>query len=224
MEELNLIELLRYYLKKLPIILFVVVLTLIGGYMYIKNFQTPLYHGSTTIILVQKQGDSFNSSLTQNELTVNEKLVSTYSEIIKSRKVLEQVLKNLDLDITTSQLAKQISVNSIKDTSIIKITVTNEDNVLAVKIANKLALVFKEVVSEYYDLENISVIDEAIVESEPYNINTTKQLVIYTLVTFVLSCAVIFVIYYFDNKVKTKKEIETKLNLPVLAEVPIFKK
>lgn len=223
MEELNLIELLRYYLKRLPIILAILLLVTLTTFVYVKNFKVPLYHGTTTIILVQKQSDEIISNTMQSELTINEKLVSTYTQIIKSRRVLEQVINNLNLDIKTSELSEKITVSSVKETSIIKIMVSDRNNNLAVSIANNLASVFKNEISKIYNLENISVIDEAIVENTPYNINTAKQLIVSFGVTLVLTCAVIFVIYYFDNKVKNKKEIETKLNLPVLGEIPIVK-
>lgn len=224
MEELNLSELLRYYLKKLPIIILATMLTLLLGYFYIEEMQVPMYHGTTTIILVQKNEGENNSYVTQNELTVNEKLVSTYSQIIKSRRVLDQVIDSLELNTKTSSLAENITVTAVSETPIIKVSVSNEDKEEAVEIANKIAEVFKEEVSKIYNLENISVIDEAIVEDRPYNINVPKQMIIYGLVGIVLSCGVIFIMYYFDNTIKNKKEIETKLNLPVLGEIPVAKK
>lgn len=223
MEELDLQELLRYYLRKLPIILGIMVFVLIGGYIYINSFQVPMYHGTTTLILIQKQDEEVND-ITQNELNISEKLVSTYTEIIKSRRVLSPVIKNLKLDMSTDELKKKINVSSVNDTSIIRITVSDESNFLAVSIANSLASVFKEEISKIYNLENISVIDEAIPEDNPYNINVTKQLVMYALISVVISCAVIFVIYYFDNNIKGKKEVETKLNLPVLGEIPMVRR
>jgi len=222
-EELDLQELLRYYLRKLPIILGIMVFVLIGGYIYINSFQVPMYHGTTTLILIQKQDEEVND-ITQNELNISEKLVSTYTEIIKSRRVLSPVIKNLKLDMSTDELKKKINVSSVNDTSIIRITVSDESNFLAVSIANSLASVFKEEISKIYNLENISIIDEAIPEDNPYNINVTKQLVMYALISVVISCAVIFVIYYFDNNIKGKKEVETKLNLPVLGEIPMVRR
>jgi len=100
-EELDLQELLRYYLRKLPIILGIMVFVLIGGYIYINSFQVPMYHGTTTLILIQKQDEEVND-ITQNELNISEKLVSTYTEIIKSRRVLSPVIKNLKLDMSTN--------------------------------------------------------------------------------------------------------------------------
>ena len=220
MEELNLIELFRYYLKRLPIIILTIILAILVGYLYIEYYQVPKYHASTTIILVHKNEDNSNSTITQNELTINEKLVKTYSEIIKSRSVLEQVINDLELKMTTDELEDEIEVKSISDTAILKVTVSNKNNELAVIIANKLAEVFKNEITKIYNLENISIIDEAIKEEEPYNINVVKQLIIYSLIGGLFSCGIIFIVYYFDNTIKSKKEIELKLNLPVLGEVP----
>ena len=222
MEELDLVELLRYYLKRLPFIILVVIFAVLLGYVYTTFFQVPLYHGKTTIILVQKQDNEGVGSITQSDLTVHEKLVSTYSEIMKYRRVLSQVISDLRLDITTGELANKIAVTSVNETSIIRIVVSDEDNRVAANIANSLAEVFMNEISKIYNLENITIIDEAIKEANPYNINAIKQMIIYGLIAFVLSCAIIFIIYYFDNTIKTKKEIETKLNLPVLGEIPLI--
>ena len=224
MEEINIIELLNYYVKKLPIIIIITLLTLIGGAFYIARIQVPLYHGTTTIILVQKTEDNQSANATQNELNLNEKLVTTYSQIIKSRRVLEQVINSLELNIVTEKLADKITVTSVSETPIIKVTVSDEDAENAVEIANELASVFKSEITKIYNLENISIIDKAIIEEKPYNINVAKQMIIYGLVGFIVSCGIIFVVYYFDNTIKNKKEIESKLNIPVLSEIPVANK
>lgn len=224
MEEINLTELLKYYLKKLPMIALVTFMVLLVGYIYIKQIQVPMYHGTTTIILVQKSNENQSANMTQSELSLNEKLVSTYSQIIKSRRVLDQVITSLNLDTSAEELAKKINVTSVSETSIIKVTVSDKDNSLAVAIANELASVFKNEITKIYNLENISVIDEAIIETEPYNINIAKQMLIYGLTGMIVSCGIIFIIYYFDNTIKSKKEIESKLNLAVLGEIPVATK
>ena len=224
MEEINLKDLFNYYLKKLPIIIVVTIVTLLIGFIYAAYIQVPLYHGTTTIILVQKQNDKDTSYAYQNELNINEKLVTTYSQIIKSRRVLEQVINNLKLKTTSKELADDINVTAVTDTSIIKVSVSNKDNKKAVLIANEVANVFKKEVSNIYNLENVSIVDNAILESNPYNISLLKELLIAGTIGIVMSCGVLFVIYYFDNTIKSKTEIEDIIGLPVLAEVPTAKK
>lgn len=224
MEEVNLTELLSYYLKKLPIIVIMTLLMVLAGYFYTKEVQVPLYHGTTTIILVQQTNDKQSANMTQSELNVNEKLVSTYSQIIKSRRVLDQIIKTLKLNTTANKLANKITVTSVSETSIIKVTVSDENNKLAASIANELAYVFKNEITKIYNLENISIIDSAIVEDTPYNIHLVKQLVLFGGAGFALCCAIYFIIFYFDNTIKNKKEIESKLGLAVLSEIPIATK
>ena len=224
MEELNLMDLLKYYLKKSFIIILMTILVALMGYYYVEEIQVPMYHGTTTIILIQKNNGATTAYETQNELTISEKLVSTYSELIKSRRILSQVIQNLKLDLTESELAKNITVISASDTSIIKITVSDANKKKAVEIANQIAKVFKAAIIKIYDLENVTIIDEAIVEDIPYNVNLVKQMLIFTCLGLVLSCGIVFVMYYFDGTVKNKKEVEEKLKLPVLGEVPVAKK
>lgn len=224
MEELNLMDLLKYYLKKSYVIILMTILVTLIGYYYVEEVQVPMYHGTTTIILVQKNNRTATAYETQNELTINEKLVSTYSELIKSRRILSQVITNLNLKMKVEELAENISVTSASDTSIIKITVSDKNNKKASLIANQIADVFKQEIIKIYDLENVTIIDQAIVEENPYNINLIKQMLIFVVLGLVLSCGLVFIMYYFDGTVKSKKEVEDKLNLPVLGEVPVAKK
>ena len=246
MEEINLKDLFNYYVKRIPIIIIVTTIALIIGLIYSTKIQVPMYHGTTTIILVQKQSDKDTSYAYQNELNINEKLVATYSQIIKSRRVLEQVINDLKLDydyeylnknvsaeavedteileITPKELAEDINVTAVTDTSIIKVSVSNKDNKKAVMIANGVADVFKKEISDIYNLENVSIVDNAVIEEKPYNVSILKELLIAGLAGIVLSCGVLFVIYYFDNTIKTKTDIEELIGLPVLAEVPTAKK
>ena len=62
------------------------VLVLLAGASYTFNLKEPMYKSNTTIVLTAEKNNS--GAITQNELTLNKSLVSTYSEIIKSKKEL----------------------------------------------------------------------------------------------------------------------------------------
>lgn len=217
MEEINIKDLFKFYLNKSLIIIFITLLFTIFGYYYNEYIQIPMYNGTTTIILVQNNNKT-NYDLTQG-VTLNEKLLSTYTEIIKSRSVLEPVIEKLNLNTTLEDLKEQISVTELS-TSIIEITVSDKDNEKAATIANNIAEKFKEEISIIYKLENVSVLDEAIPEEEPHNVHKTKQLIIFMAIGIIISSTIIFIAYYFDNTIKDKKDIEQYLNIPVLGEIP----
>lgn len=216
MEEINLKELFDYFIDKIKyIIIATLVCCLIGG-IYTKFLTIPMYKSSTTVILGSNQE---GTGITQSDISINNNLVSTYAEIIKSRRVLEQVQKELNESYTYKELASEISVSSINNTQIIKITVEDNNALNAKIIANLVAKVFTVEVPELYNLDNVHILDVAIEEDEPYNINVAKSSIIGGLLGLVLSSGIFFVIYYFDRTAKSVEQVEEVLQMPILGSV-----
>lgn len=216
MEEINLKELFDYFIDKIKyIIIATLVCCLIGG-IYTKFLTVPMYKSSTTVILGSNQE---GTGITQSDISINNNLVSTYAEIIKSRRVLEQVQKELNESYTYKELASEISVSSINNTQIIKITVADNNALNAKIIANLVAKVFTVEVPELYNLDNVHILDVAIEEDEPYNINVAKSSIIGGVLGLVLSSGIFFVIYYFDRTAKSVEQVEEVLQMPILGSV-----
>lgn len=221
MEELNLQDLFNYFVKKIPIIAFITIVVFLLGLYYLLIFKQPLYKGEHTLILVQ---DNSNSQLTQTDLNLNQKLVPTYSKILKSKKVINETISRLDLDMTYEELANKISITSESDNDVIKIVVSDRNAEEAATIANSVATVFKNEITYIYNLQNITTLDRAEVEDEPYNIHTIRDSIIFFVVGFILAIAIVFVIYYFDTSIKSSEELEEKLKITVLGSVPMYKR
>lgn len=218
MEEINIKEILKRFFSKLPILLFVAAITFTSLEMYLYFTKEPLYKSETTILLVNE-----DSTLNQTEIALNQKLVSTYTQIIKSRRVLEQVLDRLELNYDYPDLSKKISVQSISNTEIIKISVSDKNNYMAMAIANSVADIFKEEIVRIYNIKNISIIDKAITQDNPYNISIVKDSIIYAFIGLFMGIIVVSLILFFDTSIKSTTDIENKLNLPVLGTVPKIK-
>lgn len=217
MEEIDLKEMFDYFKSKIMWIIISLVIIVGAGNVYTILTRVPMYRSSTSIVLVN---DSSKSSYNSTELQLNKNLVSTYAEIIKSRKVLKQVISNLDLKCTSAELSSNITVEAVENTEIIKISVGNDDSDRAAQIADEIASVFSSEIKKIYKLNNISVVDKAEKNINPYNINYLKDNVIYIAVALILSCGFIFIMFYFDTTIKTSEEIEKKLGLTVLGVVP----
>ena len=221
MEEIDLTELFSYFLKRAYIIIIAALLCLVVGLTYTIFLKEPLYKSDVNIILVSKNSQS--SSL-QSDLAANQKLVATYRELVTSRSVLNEVIEDLDLTYTITELQKMITVQNVNETEIIKITVSSSKPKEAKEIANVIAVKFQDEVKDVYNLENVSIIDKAVIAKEPYNINVVKESIIYIALGIVLSCGVIFVIYYFDNTIKSIDQVEKRLGIPVIGTVPMVGK
>ena len=217
MEEINIGELLGFIKSKLMMIFTIVIFFVLAGTIYSTLVKKPMYESNTTIILVNKSGQQYS----QTDATLNRNLISTYSEIVKSRKVLSAVIENLNLNTSTGALAGHITVSSVTNTDIIKISVTDLSATNAASIANEIAKVFGEEIKEMYHLENITTIDQAEANKTPYNIHLVKDDMLYLAVGLVVAFAIVICLYYFDTTIKSEDDIVNKLDLTVLGSVPV---
>lgn len=222
MEEIDLKELFVFFKGKIGFIISITAAVCILGSIYGFLIQKPMYQSYTTVILGSSTTTS--SGITQNDVTLNKNLVSTYAEIVKSKRVLNQVIDELELDIDYETLAKEISVSSVNETEIIKITVSDKDAVRAKNVANVTASSFAKEVIDLYKMNNVNILDEATTAISPYNINVIKQLVIYILVGVILGAGIAFVIFYFDRTIKSVAQVEQRIKLPILGSVQMYGK
>ncbi len=224
MEELDLKELCKMFWNKKIRIILIIALFIAMGVGYSKYFVTPVYSSSTTLILASTNSNSTisNSSITTTDLSINSKLVSTYSELVKSKSVLRQVIYNLGIDIEEETLRKNVKVTAEKNTEIIRITVTNENKVYATKIANEIAKVFMEKVKSIYNIDNVQVVDKAENSDSPSNINLKRDILIFAVIGFVISVFYVLIDNMTDTTIKTAEEIENVYHVPVLASIPVY--
>ncbi len=216
MEEINLKEVYSYFKSKILWILIAIVVIIVIGNVYTIITREPMYRSNTTIVLVGESKEGYSQSDSQ----LNQNLIGTYSEIIKSRKVLSQVIENLKLKMSVEELSNNITTTSVEDTEIIQITVANANAKDAQKITDEVAKVFSEEIQDIYNLENVATIDKAELSKTPYNVNYVKDNIIYLIAGIVLSFGVVFIMYYFDTSIKSSEIVEEKLGLTVIGVVP----
>lgn len=222
MEELDLKELFQIFWNKKIQIILVILIFMVIGIIYTLGFVTPKYSSSTTLVLASGNNNKQTNTITTTDITLNSKLVSTYSELIKSKNVLRQVKSNLNINLDEEVLRNSIQVTSVKDTELIKITVTNEDATVSAKVANEIAKVFTGKVKEFYNIENIQVVDTAEIETHPSNINHTKDVAIFSLVGLVIAVMYVLIANMLDTTIKTAEEVEKLFKVPVLVNIPLY--
>ena len=223
MEELDLKELFNIFWSKKVYIILIVLIFIAIGVIYTVGFTTPKYTSSTTLLLAgSENSEETTNSITTTDVTLNSKLVSTYSVLVRSKDVLSQVISNLGIDVSWENLRNNVSVSTVEDTEVIEISVSNENAQYSANIANEIAKVFSEKVSEIYNINNVHVVDEAEVESTPSNINHKRDIVIFAFIGLVVSIIYVLIANMLDTTVKTAEDIEKDFKLPVLASIPVY--
>ena len=179
----------------------------------------PVYEAKSTLIVNTEKNEE-TQMITGDQFNVTQKLAVTYGEIIKSRAVLEDVIKNLKLDNEYEDLVKNVTVSPVKDTQIISISVQDTNKQKARDIANEIPKVFTKEAKRITKANDIQVIDKAILPQSPIKPNKMMNITIAAALGAMIGLFVVFLIEYLDNKLKTPQDIEKHLGLSVLGVVP----
>lgn len=226
MEELDLKELFSMFWNKKAEILFITLVIMVIGVAYSYFLVTPVYTAKTDLVLVQSSSSvsqTGDSTITTADITMNSKLVSTYSEIIKKNTVLGQVASNLNIsDEKIENLKNNISVKSVSDTEIIEIIVKDVDPNFATEVANEIAKVFSEKIIEIFNISNIYLLDRAEAPTQPSNVNHVKDIAIFVFIGLVISSMYVLIGNILDNTIKTEQDIEKLTGLVVLTAIPNY--
>ncbi len=115
---------------------------LAGGTAYwVSRNSTPIYQASVTLLINEAQNPDLND---YTAILTSERLARTYAELLKTRPVLEQVIERLGLPMEANELAKNISVQPVRDTQLISLSVESPNPELAAEIANMIPVIFAE--------------------------------------------------------------------------------
>lgn len=226
MEEIDLKEMFNMFWNKKIQIILIILLFIIGGIVYTSQFTTPMYSSSTTLVLASSEDaeTKVNTTITATDITINSKLVSTYSELVKSKNIVREVISNLGIQIDEDTLRKHVKVSAVKNTELIEIIVEDEEPLVATKIANEIAKVFTEKVKEIYNINNVQIVDEAEISDKPSNINYTKSSVLFAGIGLMVAAIYVVISNIFDTTIKSAEDIEKTYEVPVLASIPMIEK
>lgn len=216
--EIDLREIFDKLKKRWLMIFSLTTVAVIGAGIISFFVMTPIYESSSTLLVNYKQNQE--TVMTYNDLTMSQKLVNTYSEIIKSRSVAEAVLQKLDLDLTSDQLSSKITVSKVSDTEIIRINVQDEDPAMAALIANTVSEAFKKEVKSIMTVDNVSTIDTAVAPENPVKPNKLMNIAIAGVLGVMVSVGLVFVFEFLDRTYKTPTDVERHLGLPIIGAIP----
>ncbi len=214
--EIDLLELLKVIRINLILLIVCTALGMGLAFGYTKLFVDPTYSSVSTVYIKPSVDEGV---VNYNELITNQKLTDTYTQIAKSNRVLDRVVAKLPGDVTVNQVRSAISVSSIKDTEIISISATTTDPVLSARVANTVVDVFIEQINSIMTIDNLRVIDQAIVHTDKVGPNTTLNTVIGGFLGLLAAATYVLLRKLMDRTIHDRNDAETLLHLPVLGEM-----
>lgn len=223
-QEIDLIELSKKIGKHLPMIIIFSIIVGAASFLLSKFVITPKYDSNTTMIVSNSNQNNDPNNPQANvelgQIQANKALISTYSEIVKSKGIAERVINNLGLDMDYEEFSSKVSIEPVKDTQIISVKVVDTIPERAMDIANETANIFKSSIGEIMNVDNVQILDGAILPEEASSPNIKKNTAIGIILGFVLGVAVVLFKEIADSSVKSSEEVTEYFDIPVIGIVP----
>ncbi len=120
-ESTSIKEIFAILRKRLLFILIITAAASAAGGLISFFALTPVYENSTQILVSQSKNNQ--KEVQFNDVQTNLQLINTYNVIIKSPVILDEVIKQLHLSMTSKELESKITVSSEQDSQVVTIAV-----------------------------------------------------------------------------------------------------
>ena len=224
MEDISLIEFWYGIRKRLPLIVLVTLMIVIlvssaSVFILQKEYRTR------TTLIVGRPASYTNSSqaLEYNDVLLSQRLVGSYSEIMKSDTVTKQVNQNLGLNISNRELSEKINVQTVANTEIISLTVTDTIPERAMDIANETATIFMDEVRTIMQVDNVQLLDAATLPEHPVSPNVLMNTAIAGILGLMLGVLIALIKEFTDTRVKSVEDYKNAFDIPVIGIIPLAK-
>lgn len=180
---------------------------------------TPVYENSTQILVSQSKNNQ--KEVQFNDVQTNLQLINTYNVIIKSPVILDEVIKQLHLSMTSKELESKITVSSEQDSQVVTIAVRDTDAKRAAVMANAVASVFQDKIIAIMNVDNVSILSKAEVSDSqsPAEPNCKLNIAIAFAAGLLGGIGLAFLLEHLDNTIKSEEQLEALLGIPILGTV-----
>lgn len=225
MDELDIKRIVKLIIQSISFIVTSTLLVGIVALVYSETMIEPTYRSSVSMYVNNNTKSTMisKSQISGADMQASQMLVETYITIIKSDKLMNEVAVQLDrrygLKYSAKQILSMISASSVNETEIFKINVTGTNSKHTATIANVIAQVAPDIISEYIEASNVKVIDEA-VEGVRVSPNVLRNTVLGLVIGLLYSCGVILLREIFDTRIKSETDLENWFGKPILGVIP----
>jgi capsular polysaccharide biosynthesis protein len=213
-------EIFQIIKKRSKVIVLITLATILITAIFNFFILDDIYETHTTLMVSKTHEGGQTPDIQYNDILLNQKLVKTYSTIATSNRVIEQVIEDLNIEADPEDVKEKITVTSIGETEIIKISVLDKDKEFGVKLANATANAFMDAVVDIMKLDNVQVIDVAKLPERPVKPRRALNLAVAAVLGVMIGLGVAFLQEYLDNTIKTPDDVEKYLGVPVLGVIP----
>lgn len=216
--EIDLKQIFFLLLDRIGIIIAVGIVCAILAFTYFKFVAEEKYTSTTQIFIIDKQSDK----LTSSDINVFAALSNDYIQLIQTDPVLNKVIAELGLDISTGALKNKINASKQGDSRIISIKVTDSSPIVAKRIADSVAKAAADRIYAVMEAEVVNVVQPGNIPESPSSPDTMRNTAIAFIAGAFVVCAFVVIRFLLDDTISTADDIEKYLEIPVIGNIPLY--
>ena len=134
--------------------------------------------------------------------------------------MLNQVIENLDLDITYKELAEKVDVSAVNATQVMRISVRDTSTELAKAIIDQITLIAPKTIEEAVAVGYCTVVSEVEAEEEPCSPNIKRYVLLFAFIAMVSSMTIVIIKSLIRKYIEDDVDVRKYLDLPLIGVIP----
>lgn len=234
--EMDLKKLFNRIRKKWWLVLLFTVTGFLIAFLITFFLITPLYEAQT-VLYIGKEDEGLGSiDVSLGKLQADSRLIIDYKQLALTRLVIDAVAANTGLTVprTTDDddqmqmsykgFRESIIIRTVEDSRLFTVGFLHPNPQVAKEVSDELAKQLSVVVLEIVGVENIRILDPAMVPDQPVSPKLIQNTLIGGFLGFVVSLFFIFLIFLLSDRIMNDEDVENLIDAPVLGEIPAFKR
>lgn len=220
-DTIDLLELLGVMWRNKLIIIACALVASVISFICVQYLTDDTYSSSGILYVSNKNrySTTVDDSINGSDIDTSRTLSTSYMEVLKTTSFLMSVSDEIGNKYSWAQIGSMMSVSSVNDTELLKITVValNPDDAYEVASAimtcapGKLTAIFKG--------GEVEIADPPLYPSGPNSKGKSRKIVLGFILGAVVGALICFLLYFFDTKVHKADDIAKRYNVSILGEL-----
>lgn len=196
--------------------------------IYTTFFMKKDYKATVKVFIGKQKFQNTIESYNNEEITLYQRLITTYSEVIKSKKLINKSineskinsLREVEEKIEYESVIGDLTVNPITNTQIIELKYGSKNPQQSYNLLYSMTENLIAYSKELYPTVNIKVLEQVNVNSSAL---MSKKIIIMGIAFIgglIVSIGGVVMMMYFNNTFKSKESLEKELGLAVIGSIP----
>ena len=183
-------------------------------------FIPPEYEASTKVYIGKERFKNVSTTYTNEEINMYQRLIKTYSELVKTKDLVRKSISNVGQDISVNEVLSKLQAISIADTQILQIKYASDSREEAYDMVYGITEEFMKLSKKLYPKGNVHIIQQPIVPEVPVGPNKKMNVAIGALLGMMIGLGVTFLKEFINNTYSNKEELERDLEIPCIGIIP----